>query len=67
MAQQPKPLDKMTKAQLVAALKKAYKRIAKLEAPRGYAIVSQSDVTVEASELAPVFPWQQVLNDTKGL
>jgi hypothetical protein len=59
MAKQPKPLDKMTKPELVKALKAAYKRIAKLENDRLEELYANSKPVV--------FPWQQVLNDTKGL
>lgn len=64
MAKQPTPLDKMTKAQLVVALKKAYKRIAALEALRE---ALRSDMMAEVDANKDPFPWQQVLNDTKGL
>lgn len=49
-----KPLDKMTKPELVKALKAAHKRIAKLEAQLAGPV---TNAEIVARQLA-VFPWE---------
>lgn len=56
MAKEPKPVDKLTKPELLAFTKRLHKRIVRLE---NEIARLQSDVMPDKPANAPIFPWEQ--------